>query len=225
MPGGERAPASTRRARGDRSRRSAPVCRSARSTTATPSSPTGTSPTPIVSASRDFATDSLEDVAAIAAHAPGARVFCRLATNGDGALWGLSNKFGCSAADAVQVLEAARAAGPDTVGPVRARRFPADDGGAWHSAFESLADVLTGPGPARDRPGPCQSRRRSAGARIPRQVRGRPLDPPMDKIFAVIREGMRYLQGGVAATTSTSSWSRDATWSPTTAPSGPMCPG
>ena len=46
---------------------------------------------------RDFATDSVEDVTAIAAHAPGARVFCRLATSGDGALWGLSEKFGCSA--------------------------------------------------------------------------------------------------------------------------------
>ncbi|MEV7186934.1 type III PLP-dependent enzyme, partial [Kitasatospora sp. NPDC093102] len=31
---------------------------------------------------RDFATDSLEDVAAIAEHAPGARVFCRIATTG-----------------------------------------------------------------------------------------------------------------------------------------------
>src|SRR5882724_6133768 len=36
---------------------------------------------------RDFATDSMEDVTAIAAHAPGARVFCRLATTGEGALW------------------------------------------------------------------------------------------------------------------------------------------
>lgn len=37
---------------------------------------------------RDFATDSLADVLAIAEHAPGARVFCRLATTGEGALWG-----------------------------------------------------------------------------------------------------------------------------------------
>src|SRR5690606_36995090 len=29
---------------------------------------------------RDFATDSMEDVAALAGHAPGSRVFCRLAT-------------------------------------------------------------------------------------------------------------------------------------------------
>ncbi|MEU4342403.1 hypothetical protein AB0H00_14220 [Nocardia sp. NPDC023852] len=43
---------------------------------------------------RDFATDSTEDVTAIAVHAPGSRVFCRLATSGDGALWGLSRKFG-----------------------------------------------------------------------------------------------------------------------------------
>jgi ornithine decarboxylase len=37
---------------------------------------------------RDFATDSMEDVTAIAAYAPGSRIFCRLATSGDGALWG-----------------------------------------------------------------------------------------------------------------------------------------
>ncbi|CAM5297165.1 ornithine decarboxylase OS=Streptomyces rochei OX=1928 GN=G3I25_32940 PE=3 SV=1 [Streptomyces rochei] len=42
---------------------------------------------------RTFATDSVQDVAALAVHAPGARVFCRVATGGAGALWGLSDKF------------------------------------------------------------------------------------------------------------------------------------
>jgi ornithine decarboxylase len=49
---------------------------------------------------RDFATDSMQDMAAIAAHAPGSRVFCRVAASGEGALWGLNRKFGCSTADA-----------------------------------------------------------------------------------------------------------------------------
>src|SRR5581483_4265424 len=56
---------------------------------------------------RDFATDSEQDVRAIAVNAPGTRVFCRLATSGDGALWGLSHKFGCSVAEAVRVLHVA----------------------------------------------------------------------------------------------------------------------
>ncbi len=63
---------------------------------------------------RDFATDSVEDVTAIAVHAPGSRVFCRLATDGEGALWGLSRKFGCSAADAVRCAGAGPAGGSGT---------------------------------------------------------------------------------------------------------------
>jgi len=92
---------------------------------------------------RTFATDSLEDVAAIAAHAPGARVFCRLATSGAGALWGLSRKFGCSAADAVLVMEAARSAGLTPAGlsvHVGSQQMTSQ---AWQETFESLADLLT----------------------------------------------------------------------------------
>jgi ornithine decarboxylase len=143
---------------------------------------------------RDFATDSLEDVAAIAAHAPGARVFCRLTTSGEGALWGLSNKFGCSPADAVRVLEAARAQGLTPSGlsvHVGSQQMTAD---AWHSAVESLADVLTALG----RRGMTLDHVNLGGG-LPAlgylDRFGMPLDPPMDKIFAVIREGMRYLRG------------------------------
>ncbi|MEV7340970.1 type III PLP-dependent enzyme [Streptomyces sp. NPDC093544] len=143
---------------------------------------------------RDFATDSLEDVAAIAAHAPGARVFCRLTTTGEGALWGLSNKFGCSPADAVRVLEAARELGLTPSGlsvHVGSQQMTAD---AWHSAVECVADVLT----------ELSSRGMTLdhvnlGGGLPAlgylDRFGMPLEPPMDKIFAVIREGMRYLRG------------------------------
>lgn len=91
---------------------------------------------------RDFATDSVEDVAAIARLAPGARVFCRLATSGDGALWGLSQKFGCSADDAVRVLEAARAAGLTPSGlsvHVGSQQMTSE---AWQSALDELADLV-----------------------------------------------------------------------------------
>lgn len=147
---------------------------------------------------RDFATDSLADVAAIAEHAPGARVFCRLATTGTGALWGLSRKFGATAADAVQVLEAARAAGLTPAGlsvHVGSQQMTAD---AWRETFELLADVLV----ALNRRGILPDHVNLGGG-LPASGyldrRGVPLDPPMDKIFAAIREGMQQLAAVSAA--------------------------
>ncbi|MFJ7196358.1 MULTISPECIES: type III PLP-dependent enzyme [unclassified Streptomyces] len=141
---------------------------------------------------RDFATDSLEDVAATAAHAAGSRVFCRLATSGDGALWGLSRKFGCSGADAVRVMEAARSAGLTPSGlsvHVGSQQMTSE---AWQDAFERLADVLT----ALNRRGILPDRINLGGG-LPAlgylDSRGIPLDPPLDKIYAVIREGMQHL--------------------------------
>ncbi|WP_406443896.1 type III PLP-dependent enzyme [Streptomyces sp. NBC_00631] len=142
---------------------------------------------------RDFATDSVEDLAAVAAHAPGARVFCRLATSGAGALWGLSHKFGCSPADAVRILAAARGMGLTPSGlsvHVGSQQMTAD---AWHSAVECLADVLTALG----RRGIALDHVNLGGG-LPAlgylDRHGLPLDPPLDKIFAVIREGMRHLR-------------------------------
>lgn len=142
---------------------------------------------------RDFATDSLEDVTAIATHAAGARVFCRLVTSGDGALWGLSQKFGCSGTDAVRVMETARAAGLTPSGlsvHVGSQQMTAE---AWQNSFEYLADVLAalnGRGIFLDHI--------NLGGGLPAlgyiDTRGRPLEPPMDKIFAVIREGMEQLR-------------------------------
>jgi ornithine decarboxylase len=142
---------------------------------------------------RDFATDSLEDVTAIGAYAPGARVFCRLATTGGGALWGLSHKFGCSGADAVRVMERARATGLTPSGlsvHVGSQQMTAE---AWQNAFESLAEVLAD----------LNSRGISLdhvnlGGGLPAlgylDRRGRPLRPPMDEIFAAIRTGMQQLR-------------------------------
>ncbi|CAL9410940.1 Diaminopimelate decarboxylase [Streptomyces sp. enrichment culture] len=141
---------------------------------------------------RDFATDSTEDVAALAAHAPGARVFCRLATTGEGALWGLSRKFGCSADDAVRVLETARDTGLVPAGlsvHVGSQQMTAE---AWQQACAVLAEVLTalhGRGIVPDHV--------NLGGGLPAlgyaDRRGEPLDPPLDKIFAVLREGMERL--------------------------------
>ncbi|MFC3571872.1 type III PLP-dependent enzyme [Streptomyces yaanensis] len=142
---------------------------------------------------RDFATDSVQDVEAIAAHAPGSRVFCRLATSGHGALWGLSRKFGCSGDDAVDVLDAARAAGLTPAGlsvHVGSQQMTAE---AWRQAVDTLAEVLValhGRGIVPEYV--------NLGGGLPAlgylDRWGRRLEPPLDKIFAVIREGMQQLR-------------------------------
>jgi ornithine decarboxylase len=58
-----------------------------------------------------FAFDSDEELAKIAAAAPGAKVYCRLAVSQDGADWPLSRKFGTTGAHARDLLIAARTMG------------------------------------------------------------------------------------------------------------------
>jgi ornithine decarboxylase len=58
-----------------------------------------------------FAVDCVEEVDKIARAAPGARVFCRILTDGVGAEWPLSRKFGCVPTMAVEVLEHAQRSG------------------------------------------------------------------------------------------------------------------
>lgn len=51
-----------------------------------------------------FAVDSSTEVEKVARAAPGAAVFCRILTDGEGAEWPLSRKFGCEPAMAESVL-------------------------------------------------------------------------------------------------------------------------
>ena len=63
-----------------------------------------------------FAVDSDEEVEKVARAAPGAQVFCRILTDGAGAEWPLSRKFGCEPAMAVDVLMRAHALGLSAYG-------------------------------------------------------------------------------------------------------------
>jgi ornithine decarboxylase len=65
---------------------------------------------------RLFAVDCVEEVEKIARSAPGSRVFCRVLTDGEGAEWPLSRKFGCVPAMAIDVLRKAKALGLDAYG-------------------------------------------------------------------------------------------------------------
>jgi len=62
---------------------------------------------------RLFAVDCVEEVEKVARVAPGARVFCRVLTDGAGAEWPLSRKFGCVPAMAIDVLRHATQLGLD----------------------------------------------------------------------------------------------------------------
>ena len=65
---------------------------------------------------RLFAVDCVEEVEKIARVAAGSRVFCRVLTDGEGAEWPLSRKFGCTPEMAVDVLGRAHALGLDAYG-------------------------------------------------------------------------------------------------------------
>ena len=58
-----------------------------------------------------FAVDCEAEVEKVARAAPGAKVFCRILCNGEGAEWPLSRKFGCAPEMAVKVLEHAHRLG------------------------------------------------------------------------------------------------------------------
>lgn len=54
-----------------------------------------------------YAFDSAEELEKIAAHAPGSKVYCRIAVKNEGAEWPLSKKFGTTTARAKELLRAA----------------------------------------------------------------------------------------------------------------------
>src|SRR5712671_5862904 len=60
---------------------------------------------------RLFAFDSASELEKLGRAAPGARVFCRILVDCDGAEWPLSRKFGCTPEMAVDLLRQARVLG------------------------------------------------------------------------------------------------------------------
>ncbi|MBU7596267.1 alanine racemase [Streptomyces sp. P38-E01] len=141
----------------------------------------------------DFAADSLETVAALARHAPGARVYCRLMTTGRGALWALGRKFGCSREEAVRVLEAADRAGLRPSGLSVHVGSQQTDPAAWRAAFDSLDAVLTalaGRGPVPDHV--------NLGGGLPAlgglDRDGEAAAPPIEAILRTLREGAARLR-------------------------------
>jgi ornithine decarboxylase len=63
-----------------------------------------------------FAFDSAEELAKLARHAPGARVYCRILVENEGAEWPLSRKFGTTVAQARRLMLQAGEMGLDPYG-------------------------------------------------------------------------------------------------------------
>lgn len=99
---------------------------------------------------RLFATDSEADLRNIAKEAPGARVFCRILTEGsETADWPLSRKFGCHPDMAIDLVLLARELGLQPWGISFHVGSQQRDIGAWDSAIAKVRyifDYLEGEG-------------------------------------------------------------------------------
>ena len=91
---------------------------------------------------RLFAVDCIEEVEKIARVAPGSQVFCRVLTDGAGAEWPLSRKFGCVPAMAVDVLRYAHKLGLDAFGVSFHVGSQQTDLSAWDRALADARDVF-----------------------------------------------------------------------------------
>ncbi len=91
---------------------------------------------------RLYAFDSIGELDKIAAAAPGARVFCRILTSGEGAEWPLSLKFGCSPEMAKDLLLQAAGKGVVPFGVSFHVGSQQRDPGQWHHALATTAQLF-----------------------------------------------------------------------------------
>ncbi|MEM6463759.1 MAG: ornithine/lysine decarboxylase [Pseudomonadota bacterium] len=89
-----------------------------------------------------FAVDAHEEVEKVARAAPGARVFCRVLTDCEGAEWPLSRKFGCAPSMATDVLRYAHALGLVAHGVSFHVGSQQTDLGAWDGALADARAVF-----------------------------------------------------------------------------------
>lgn len=89
-----------------------------------------------------FAVDSIPEVEKVARAAPGARVYCRLLVDNEGAEWPLSRKFGCEPCMAVEVLDAAKSMGLVPYGLSFHVGSQQPNTGAWELAMGTVAGVF-----------------------------------------------------------------------------------
>ncbi len=91
---------------------------------------------------RLYAVDCPEEVEKIARVAPGSRVFCRILTDGEGAEWPLSRKFGCEPQMAIGVMEHAHRLGLEAYGVSFHVGSQQADTSAWDRALGEAGYVF-----------------------------------------------------------------------------------
>ena len=89
-----------------------------------------------------FAVDCEAEVDKVARAAPGARVFCRILCDGEGAEWALSRKFGCEPQMAIGVLEHAHRSGLVAYGVSFHVGSQQKNPRAWDQALASSAEIF-----------------------------------------------------------------------------------
>ncbi len=88
-----------------------------------------------------FAADASEEVAKIAAHAPGAGVIIRVLVGATGADWPLSRKFGCSASMALALMDQAAESGLDVLGLSFHVGSQTREPAMWADTLDQVADI------------------------------------------------------------------------------------
>ncbi|MER2605208.1 MAG: type III PLP-dependent enzyme [Siculibacillus sp.] len=91
---------------------------------------------------RLYAVDCEAEVEKVARAAPGSKVFCRILSDGAGAEWPLSKKFGCDPAMAPRVLEHAHRLGLEAYGVSFHVGSQQRNTGAWDAAVASAAGIF-----------------------------------------------------------------------------------
>ncbi|RCL01691.1 MAG: ornithine decarboxylase [Candidatus Tokpelaia sp. JSC085] len=89
-----------------------------------------------------YAVDCIEEVEKIARAAPGTRIFCRVLTDGTGAAWPLSRKFGCDPEMAIDVLRHARKLDLESYGVSFHVGSQQIDLSAWDRALADAASIF-----------------------------------------------------------------------------------
>ncbi len=92
---------------------------------------------------RLYAFDSEPELEKLAVAAPGSEVFCRMLVANRGAAWPLSDKFGCSAEMAVDLMIKARDAGLAARGISFHVGSQQTEPGAWQTAIGEVARIFT----------------------------------------------------------------------------------
>ncbi len=92
---------------------------------------------------RLFAFDSAQELEKLARSAPGAKVFCRILVDCQGAEWPLSRKFGCAPEMAINLLRRARDLGLDPYGVSFHVGSQQTDLGQWDRAVGAAARMFS----------------------------------------------------------------------------------